>query len=524
VRKQAIVGDLLWDRKGLFTFPLAALRHHAVCLGASGSGKTETLYRCAYGAYKIYRQQVIYLDAKGESKRAEEKEGDNAARFVATMRAAGARSIRVFPATYYNGWQGTPAELQNRLLAVIDFSESQYYGDVAANAVYLALHAPTTPRSSDHFLANLHPEPLKSIYADDPRIYERVLRLDKHLLAQVRMRYEVFFNAMGGQLDGDLAYEEVDAVYLRVRGFTLRQEAPRLGRFLVYDFMHYIAERRRPGVNTLFIIDEFNALRMREETSVLFEQVRSFGGCIIIAAQGYAGLGPKEYADRILDATNTYILHSCSDPFQVSKRAGKRFRLETSWTEQDDEDRSARRHIRPRWDWKVPENTVMQQQEGQAFWINRGRAQQAQIARAPIVRQQIADAWEEIRQQEEIQRAKRTPVGREERENQEKAKNRKAGHAAVSFPKDSTSPSASSTAATAPSKSHKAQPSGTIEKQSPKQHGQKTTKTPAQDVSSTRKGLEASTSPAFPLSPPTQMPRQDVPPAVSRDDDGPDYL
>ena len=239
------MGDLLWSRKQLFTFPLAALRHHAVCLGATGSGKTETLYRCAYGAYKVYRLQVIYLDAKGESKRAEEKEGDDAARFVATMQAAGARSIKVFPSSYYNGWQGTPTELQNRLLAVIDFSESQFYGNVAANAVFLALHTPTTPRSSDHFLANLHPDRLKESYKGDPRLYERVLRLDKHLLAQVRMRYEVFFNAMGGQLDGELTYEDADAVYLRVRGFTLRQEAPRLGRFLVYDFMHYIAERRR---------------------------------------------------------------------------------------------------------------------------------------------------------------------------------------------------------------------------------------------------------------------------------------
>jgi hypothetical protein len=493
-------------------------------LGASGSGKTETLYRCAYGAYKVYRLQVIYLDAKGESKRAEEKEEDNAARFVATMRAAGARSIMVFPSSYYNGWQGTPAELQNRLLAVIDFSESQYYGDVAANAVFLALHAPATPRSSDHFLANLRPDRLKEIYKDDPLLNERVLRLDKHLLAQVRMRYEVFFNAMRGQLDGDLAYEDADAVYLRVRGFTLRQEAPRLGRFLVHDFMHYIAERRRPGVNTLYIIDEFNALRMREETSVLFEQVRSFGGCLIIAAQGYAGLGPNEYADRILDATNTYILHSCSDPFQMSKRAGKRFRLETSWTEQDDEDRSIRRHIRPRWDWKVPDNAVMQQEEGQAFWINRGRAQQAQMVQVPITSRQIVEAWEVIRKQEEIQRAKLEPVGLEEREQQELAKNRKAGHLAISPPQNSTIPGTSSPTAIGPSKPRKAQPSRTSEKQSSKPHGQKTAKTPAQDVSSTKKGLEASTSTSFPVPPPTQMQQSDGSPDGLRDDDGPDYL
>ena len=473
------MGDLLWSRKRLFTFPLAALRHHAVCLGATGSGKTETLYRCAYGAYKVYRLQVIYLDAKGESKRAEEQEGDNAARFVATMQAAGARSIKVFPSSYYNGWQGTPTELQNRLLAVIDFSESQFYGDVAANAVFLALHTPTTPRSSDHFLANLHPDRLKESYKDDPRLYERVLRLDKHLLAQVRMRYEVFFNAMGGQLDGELTYEDADAVYLRVRGFTLRQEAPRLGRFLVYDFMHYIAERRRSGVNTLFIIDEFNALRMREETSVLFEQVRSFGGCIIIASQGYAGLGPNEYADRILDSTNTYILHSCSDPFQVSKRAGKRFRLETSWTEQNDESHTMRRHIRTRWDWKVPVNAVMQQEEGQAFWINRGRAQQAQIVRVPITSQQTAEAWEVIHQQEEIQRAKLESAGKEKQEQQEQAKNRKVGQPAISPSQDSTASGVSSSTSTVSSTLHEGMPSRTSKRQSPKSQKQKKQRSPA---------------------------------------------
>ncbi len=162
------MGDLAWTRRDLFTFPHKALHLHAVALGSSGSGKTETLLRAAYGAHKIYRQQVIYLDAKGETKRADEQGQDNAARFVATMRAAGAESIQVFPSTYYNGWHGTPAELKNRLLSVIDFSESAYYGDVAAHALDLALNAPTTPRSSTHFLANLRYDRLKAIYKNMP--------------------------------------------------------------------------------------------------------------------------------------------------------------------------------------------------------------------------------------------------------------------------------------------------------------------------------------------------------------------
>jgi len=116
------MGDLVWKSRGLFGFPQKALRKHAIALGSSGSGKTETLFRMAYGAYKVYRQQVVYLDIKGETKREDEQGQDNAARFVATMQAAGAKTVYVFPSLYYHGWQGTPQELKNRLLSVVDFT------------------------------------------------------------------------------------------------------------------------------------------------------------------------------------------------------------------------------------------------------------------------------------------------------------------------------------------------------------------------------------------------------------------
>jgi len=400
------MGDLPWTRKHKrkkhFVFPEKALRTSAVMLGSSGSGKSETIRRAEYGAHKVYRRQVIHIDAKGNTKKDDEESEDSAARFVATMRAAGAQTIKVFPATYYNGWLGSPAELKNRLLSVVDSSESAYYGDVATNALDLALSAQPTPRTSRHLLANLQFERLKQLHAGDRFHYQRVLDLNKKLLKEVEMRYQVFFAAMNGQLDGTLDYTDADAVYLRVRGFVLRDEAPRLGRFLVADFMHYIAERRRAGVQTLLVIDEFNALSMREAPSVLFEQVRDFGGCVIISSQGYTGLGPREYADRILDACSTYVLHACSDPFQVSKRAGKCWKLETTYTE--DEDGNPRPHHRLRHDWRVPETAVMQQDEGQAFWIYKGRAQQVQTAQVPITLAQVNEGWSEIRRQEDLQR------------------------------------------------------------------------------------------------------------------------
>lgn len=396
------MGDLAWTHRKCFGFPLKALRHHAVILGSSGSGKTETLLRVAFGAHHTYQLQVIYLDAKGETKRGEEESEDNAARFLAVMREAGAHRCAVFPSTFYNGWQGTSLELKNRLLAVVDFSESAYYGDVAANVLDLALGTPTTPRSSSQFLANLRIDRLKILYQHDRQQYQRVLALDKALVEQVEMRYQVFFSALAGQLDGTLDYGQVDAAYLRVRGFELQNEAPRLGRFLVADFKHYLSNRRRPGVKTLFMIDEFNALRMREETSLLFEQCRSFGGSLIISAQGYAGLGPPAYAERILDACSTFILHSCSDPFQVSKRAGKQWRMGISWSE--DSNGILHKQLRSRDEWKVSERVVIQQETGQAYWIHHGRTQQVQIAPVPLIEEQVQAAWGEIRRQEAAQR------------------------------------------------------------------------------------------------------------------------
>src|SRR5260370_37562746 len=98
------------------------------------------------------------------------------------MRAAGAQNIKVFPSIYYNGWLGSPAELKNRLLSVVDSSESAYYGDVLTNALDLALSARITPRHSRPLLADLDFENLKILHAGDRFQYPRVLELNQTLL------------------------------------------------------------------------------------------------------------------------------------------------------------------------------------------------------------------------------------------------------------------------------------------------------------------------------------------------------
>lgn len=393
------MGDLeTWRRGDWVGFPMHDLGEHVVVLGSSGSGKTETFLRLAYGARKVYGYQVCYIDAKGDEK------ADTPVRFIAAMRAAGARSVRMFPATYYNGWKGTATDLFNRLMSVIDYSESRYYGDVAADILRLALNSPAgVPRSSQQLLANMTFKGLMQIYKGTPQV-AIVASLDKKLLNQVAMRYRVFFGAMNGQLDGSLGYEDADALYLMVKGFTLRDEAPRLGRFLALDFAHYLAARKPRGVRALLLIDEVNALRMRDETSILFEQARSFGAGIVISSQSYAGLGQKEYAERILGAANTFILHRCSDPEMVAARAGKKPTVRANWgVTMGAATGYGRMQLYD--DWKVHPDIVRQQNRGEAFIINTGRAQQVHFAPVVLPKASIASAWQLIQQEEAAQQA-----------------------------------------------------------------------------------------------------------------------
>jgi len=393
------MGDLTasWQRAEQYVgFPMEALGEHIIILGSSGSGKTESMLRLAYGARKVYGYQIIYLDAKGD------EQANTPARFFAAMRAASAQTIRMFPASFYNGWRGSSRDLYNRLMTVIDYSESRYYGDVAADVLRLALNSPAgVPRSSEQLLKLLTFKELMVAYKGTPQI-ATVASLDKNLLHQVAMRYRVFFGAAEGQLDGSLGYEDADALYLQVKGFTLRDEAPRLGRFLALDFAHYLAERKPRDTRTLLFIDEVNALRVRDEMSILYEQARSFGAGIIVSSQSYAGLGEREYAERILGAANTYIVHRCSDPENVVERAGKMPTVRANYAVQMNVPSSAGR-MQLYDDWKVNPDAVRQQSKGEAFLIHAGRAQQLRFKQVSLTSQQIDDARRTILQEERDQ-------------------------------------------------------------------------------------------------------------------------
>jgi hypothetical protein len=155
----ALSGDLWeWVKEGYLIYPRRALGLHGVVIGRSGSGKTETLLRIAYLAAKIYRYQVIYLDAKGD--------WTLAARFRALMREAGIAEQRIglFPNVSHNGWMGDEHDLLNKLLQSQQWNDA-FYKEVAVNLLSLALNAPGgLPKSSAELLERLNPNRLMALY------------------------------------------------------------------------------------------------------------------------------------------------------------------------------------------------------------------------------------------------------------------------------------------------------------------------------------------------------------------------
>ena len=120
-------------------WPFEQMRRHAVILGASGTGKTETSMRIAQEVAAKSEAHVFYLDAKG----------DRGLRRALHGADAGRRSRRrVFPNEPFDAWRGDWRGIANRLLEVIQFATegpAAYYRDIAKTALQLACNHPDGP-------------------------------------------------------------------------------------------------------------------------------------------------------------------------------------------------------------------------------------------------------------------------------------------------------------------------------------------------------------------------------------------
>src|SRR5215212_9715358 len=376
-------GDLHWEHAGWFTYPATILGRHLVMVGGSGTGKTETSKRIAYGAAKVYGWKVFYLDCKGDV--------DTAVQFQHAMQAAG-RTTTMFPNCAYDGWRGDATALLNRLMSIIDYSEP-YYRDITKMMLSLAVDAPPgPPRSSRALLERLNLDALAMHYAGMPEARELTGIRPTDAQAAYN-RYRAFFKALHGGLDGGWAFEDVEAGYILLKGLELKDQTASLGRYILEDFAHYVSSRKARGDRVLLIVDEFPAIAFGGANAAsLFEMVRSHGAGIAVTAQSYAGMG--EDADRILGAAAGLIVHQCADPERLLTRAGQdlAFERRVSFSERGmgqtvKEFAVGEGMLAARQELKVSPDRVKQLGPGECFVIVGGCAQQVRVSQVRIAQQ-----------------------------------------------------------------------------------------------------------------------------------------
>jgi len=351
------------------------MRRHAVILGASGSGKTETSMRLAHELAAKSKAQVFYLDAKGERASAE--------RFVALMHAAG-RSARVFPNQPFDAWRGDWRGIANRLLEVVPFATegpAAYYRDVAKTALQLACNHPDgPPRCSSELLARLDYELLLNAHGPS----SAVLSLPRNRVSQVRLRYEAFFGQLGCALDGDWSWEDADAAYLLLNSVALGEDTASAACMLFADFAHYFTQRKPRERFCLLIADEFSAIATSSDVAMKVEQARSFNAGLVLVPQTPSGMGPLVQRDRILGSVETVIVHALNEPSALAELGGMKRVIELTHSYEDGV-YARQGHARQERQLKIDPDEIRRLSTGTAWVIRRGHVAKVAIERAPSI-------------------------------------------------------------------------------------------------------------------------------------------
>lgn len=383
------LGDLGWGswNRGAY-LPRPRLNLHVLIAGATGSGKSTSLDLIEYEAARTYAPQVIHFDCKGRRGGAE--------RFMALMLGAKYRDldIRVGPLEAYDGWRGDARAHLNRLLAIQDFSDAQPYYTAATKDLLQQTF------TSEAKLPRLSGEFLERLQSEHPGI-------DPKVLSGTVARYRGFFNSLDGLLDGSWAFDDVEAAYIELPGMARREDAIAFGRYLLEDFMHYIAERKDPKREVLLVLDDFSAISSGQEAVNLVERAREFNVGVILTTQSYAGLGPG--ADRIIDACNgALIVHRMSNPEPFISRAGTVWRESTAVTQPaqqpgvisailfDQKIETPRHTTREEEFARIDPNEARSLPPGEAFVIADGKAQRVAVAQVHDLHEQVGDVYPEV--------------------------------------------------------------------------------------------------------------------------------
>jgi hypothetical protein len=379
-----------WTR--LLIIPLAEFTRHIVIVGASGSGKTTLMIRLWAGWLAAARHAAAQgaapppllcaLDCKGGP-----DARVKAAQAAAALRAAGARSVGIWPdQAALSMWTLPPRDLAVLLHQLIEHGDgnARYYADMSQAVIFMAVHAPPgPPRTAARFLDRLDPAWLEAAYAEANPAILAAIRAARPHIADIRLRYQTLLSRLGPALDSPGQLTAHDAWYFILEGTSEPSVAEAQAMAITELVARGATDPARPPRQILLAADDYSAVSRRVPLSNLYERGRSLGLGVMVSAQSWHGLGADDDERYRITATadgGIFLLRT-PHPEPLVSLAGTRRILETArkllGPNTGDEGTSRIQHT-----WTVDPDLIRQLATGQACHIQHGTAAYTHITPA----------------------------------------------------------------------------------------------------------------------------------------------
>jgi len=314
----------------LVGFTFEDLTRHLCIIGGTGTGKTVTQMRLVSTFMRLSQAnpgeppiRILFIDAKGLA-------DENRQQFGQLAWDRGYRNVRYWPEQPLCGFDGTVAQLRERLSGLFHGGESPFHHAEAVTMLDLALGAGLLPQSLAELIERVRPGVTAILY--ELQGTERALTLRAEASSftntqwnSVYLRLRALAATVGDRFDSSetaWSLRDVDAAWISVPGTSAPQTAGDVASWILAMIGELAAspDNRR----TIICLDEFSAVGQDQRASQfvagLVERTRSAGIAIVIGAQTASSLG--DAADRLLQTCGTVIGHRTPLPDAIVELAG----------------------------------------------------------------------------------------------------------------------------------------------------------------------------------------------------------
>ena len=306
------------------------LSRHVCIIGGTGTGKTVTQLRLVSTFMRLSEAnpgeppiRILFVDAKGLA-------DDNRQQFGELAWTRGYRNIRYWPEQPLCGFDGTAAQLRERLSGLFHGGESPFHHAEAVTMLDLAIGVGSPPRSLSELIERASPGVTAALYEREGTERALALRAEAASFSatqwnSVYLRLRALAATVGDRFDSSpsgWSLRDVDAAWISVPGTSSPQTAGDVASWILSMIGELAAspDNRR----TIICLDEFSAVGQDQRASQfaagLVERTRSAGIAIVIGAQTVASLG--QAADRLLQTCGTVITHRTPLPDAIVELAG----------------------------------------------------------------------------------------------------------------------------------------------------------------------------------------------------------